>query len=109
MSSREERVALNEASAREINEDIEQAQRANGDAHYLRVLCECGDADCEQVLAITLPEYEQVRSDPVRFAVRSDHVDATVEEVVEETDRFVVVAKREGVPAKVAEEEDPRR
>jgi len=109
MSSREERVALNEAAARKINEEIEHAQRANGDAHYLRVLCECGDRDCEQVLAITLPEYEQIRSDPVRFAVRRDHVDATVEEVVMETDRFVVVAKREGVPARVAEEEDPRQ
>jgi len=33
---------------------------------------------------------------------------ADVEEVVEETDRFVVVAKREGTPAEVASEEDPR-
>jgi hypothetical protein len=107
--SREERVASNEAAAREINEDIERTQGAEGDARYLRVLCECGDADCEQVLAITLREYEQVRSDPVWFAVRRDHVDTSVEEVVMETDRFVVVAKREGAPARVAEEEDPRR
>lgn len=110
MSSREERVVRNEAATREINEDIvEQAQSGDGDARYLRILCECGDADCEQVLAITRAEFEKVRSDAVRFAVRRDHVNESVEEVISGTDRFVVVAKREGVPAQVAEEEDPRR
>jgi hypothetical protein len=37
-----------------------------------------------------------------------DHVLAEVERVVSETDRYVVVAKREGTPAAVAVEEDPR-
>jgi hypothetical protein len=32
-----------------------------------------------------------------------------VEVIVEETDRFVVVRKREGTPAEIAEEEDPRK
>jgi hypothetical protein len=33
---------------------------------------------------------------------------AEVEQVVSRTDRYVVVAKREGTPAQVAIEEDPR-
>lgn len=37
-----------------------------------------------------------------------DHVIADVELVIQDTDRFVVVAKREGTPAQVASEEDPR-
>jgi hypothetical protein len=37
-----------------------------------------------------------------------DHVIGDIEIVVEENDRFVVVAKREGEPAAVANEEDPR-
>ena len=37
-----------------------------------------------------------------------DHVMRDVEQVVEETDRFAVVAKREGTPAEVAIAEDPR-
>jgi hypothetical protein len=60
------------------------------------------------VIAITTDEYEQVRSDPRQFAVMRDHVMGNVERVVYETDRFVVVAKREGTPAEVATEEDPR-
>jgi hypothetical protein len=32
-----------------------------------------------------------------------------VERIVYETQRFVVVAKREGTPAEIAVEEDPRR
>ena len=60
------------------------------------------------MIAITVPEYESVRSDARRFAVVRDHVVADVELVVDEHDRFVVVEKREGTPADVAEEEDPR-
>ena len=49
-----------------------------------------------------------VRTDPRRFAVARGHVMADVERVVAETDRYAVVAKREGTPAAVAMEEDPR-
>lgn len=49
-----------------------------------------------------------MRADPRQFAVVRDHVLAEVEQVVAETDRYTVVAKREGTPAAVAVEEDPR-
>jgi hypothetical protein len=57
---------------------------------------------------MTLAEYESLRADPRRFAVARDHVMADVERVVAETDRYTVVAKREGIPEAVAVEEDPR-
>jgi hypothetical protein len=107
MPSREERVARNEAGAREINEGIEDAHAGAPAGRYLRVVCECGRDDCERVIAITLAEYEQVRRDPAHFAVARDHVIADLERVIEETDRFVVVAKRGGEARKVASEEDP--
>jgi len=110
VSSREERVARNESTTREINEEIEQtreATTAQGQG-YFRILCECGVLDCDRVLAITIAEYEAVRADPRRFAVVRDHVMADVEQVVAATDRYTVVAKREGVPTAVAIEEDPR-
>lgn len=113
MSSREERVARNEATARAINEDIEktylEGDMSPGGAGRVRVLCECGRIDCDRVVAITLGEYEAVRADPRRFAVVSSHVMPDVEEVVDRNDRFVVVAKRDGPAAEVAIEEDPRR
>jgi 5-bromo-4-chloroindolyl phosphate hydrolysis protein len=112
MTSREERVARNEATTREINEVIEQAHTEAGlfqeGDEYIRVLCECGLTECDRVLAITLAEYEALRADPKRFAVAADHVMADLEEVVARTDRYVVVAKREGTPAEIAIEQDPR-
>jgi hypothetical protein len=108
VSSREERVARNESTTREINEGIEQAHKAASTSDHVRIVCECGRLECDRVLAITLAEYESVRADPRQFAVTHDHVMAEVERVVAETDRYAVVAKREGIPAAVAVEEDPR-
>lgn len=108
MTSREERIARNEASTREINEDIEEAHEGASRPGHIRVLCECGQDECDRVIAVTVEEYERVREDPRQFAVAHDHVMPDVERVVAETERYVVVAKREGTPAAVAIEEDPR-
>ena len=105
---RVKRLAANEAWFREINERIEDAHEGTSPDQYVRMVCECGQESCERLIAITTSEYERVRSDPQRFAVVRDHVMVDVERVVDETDRFVVVAKREGGPAEVAAEEDPR-
>jgi hypothetical protein len=108
MGGRDERLARNEATARDINEGIE-ASKAGDDANdTVRMVCECGRLECDRVLAISIAEYERVRRDPQTFAVVKDHVMPDVEEIVEETDRFVVVGKREGAPAEIAEEQDPR-
>jgi hypothetical protein len=108
VSSREERGARNESTTREINEDIEQAHQAASTPDHVRMVCECGRLECDRVIAITIAEYESVRADPRRFVVARDHVIADVERVVAETDRYAVVAKRQGTPAAVAIEEDPR-
>ena len=108
MSGREERVARNEATSREINEGIEQAHDGAAPSDYVRMICECGQEQCDRVIAISVAEYERVRSDPRQFAVVRDHMTEELERVVFETERFVVVAKREGTPASVATEEDPR-
>jgi hypothetical protein len=108
VSSRAERVARNETTTRQINEQIEQAHQAAPVEGPFRVLCECGRLECDRLIAMTLAEYESVRADPRRFAVARDHVMAEVDQVVAETDRYTVIAKREGTPAAVAVEEDPR-
>src|SRR5947207_3191390 len=108
MSSREERVARNESTTREINEGIEQAHESASREGPVRMLCECGRDDCDRLIAITIAEYEQLRTDGRRFVVAADHVIPDMEGVVSETDRYVVVAKREGTPAAIATEENPR-
>jgi hypothetical protein len=109
MTTREARIAKNEAIVREINEGIEEANASRttpeGDAP---VMCECGNLDCELLIAITVSEYEDVRQNGRRFVVVKDHVIPDVERVVAETDRFTVVEKREGTPAEVAEALNPR-
>ena len=108
MSSQPERVARNESTTREINEGIERAHQAASTPEHVRIVCECGRLECDRVIAITLAEYESVRADPRQFAVTHNHVLADLERVVAATDRYSVVAKREGTPAAVAVEEDPR-
>jgi len=107
MASREERLARNEAAARDINERLEEAHPTEP-GRYIRMICECGRDVCDRVVAITPQEYEEIRSDPIQFVVVRDHVIGDVERVVLETNRFAVVAKREGMPAEVAVQEDPR-
>jgi hypothetical protein len=107
MSEREERIARNEASAREINEGIEEAQPRSAEDEF-RIVCECGQRGCTRLIAISIPEYEAIRSDPTLFAVVKGHDLPDVEEVVRGTDRFSVVRKRRGIPAEIAVEEDPR-
>jgi hypothetical protein len=109
MTRREERLARNEASSREINEALEFGPAVSSPARFARMVCECGRESCDRLIAITVSEYERVRSDPTRFAVVPDHVMGDVEHVVEENGRFVVVTKREGEAAAIAREEDPRR
>ncbi len=108
MESREARVARNEAISREINEGIELSHSPEVPHDVIRMVCECGRPDCDRLMAITVGEYEAVRSDPRRFAVVQDHVMADVEFVVDENARFTVVEKREGGAAEVAEALDPR-
>jgi len=102
---REERIGKNEALFREVNERIGDVSSAGAEAEFL---CECGDRDCTSPIRLTLVEYEDVRAHATHFFVIPGHEITDVESVVAENDRFFVVAKREGGPAEVAVERDPR-
>ena len=108
MTDREERIAKNEAIARDINEGIEEAMASLSPEGHARIVCECGVVDCERLIAITVAEYEDVRRDPRLFVVANDHEIPDVERVISETERYTVVEKRAGTPAEVAERTDPR-
>jgi hypothetical protein len=105
---REERVVRNEVAAREINEEIEEADTRPAHS-FIHILCECGLEDCERILAITRPAYESIRSDPRQFIILPSHLLSEVEDVVQEIDGYLVVAKREGTPGDIAIRTDPRR
>lgn len=108
MGFREERVAKNEALHRDMNEEIEASYESHPAEDYMDIVCECGLSECDVFLKVTKVEYERVRGDPRQFVIFRDHLMADVEESVFEDDRFLIVAKREGIPAQVAVQEDPR-
>ena len=108
MGFREERTAKNEAVVREINEVIQQAHASAPHSSFMHIVCECGYEKCESIIALTKDEYERIRSDPRQFCVIEEHVIQDIEAIVEENDRFAIVAKRQGTPAEVAIRTDPR-
>jgi hypothetical protein len=104
MDSRTERVGKNEAVFREVNERINDVTREEA-AEYL---CECGYASCTETIQMNVAEYEGVRTEPTHFAVLPGHEIPDVEDVVERSERFVVVEKKAGEAAALATELDPR-
>ena len=61
-----------------------------------------------RAITITVDEYRHVRMDPRQFAVVPEHFIGDIERIVYENDRFAVVAKREGMSADVASDDNPR-
>lgn len=109
MSSREERVGLNEAVFREVNERIEElAERFDLGSAPLDLICECGDVSCVQPISMSPAEYQQLRSDAHQFAVYPGHEIPDVESVVAKKKGYDIVSKHEGIPEQIAEQTDPR-
>ena len=105
-SQGKQRVAMNEATFRKVNEGMEIGQDPGG---LLTFICECGRLGCNQLVELTRPEYEGIRANPRRFAVVSGHEVPDVETVVESHDRYLVVEKGDGLEAEIVERTDPRR
>jgi predicted ThiF/HesA family dinucleotide-utilizing enzyme len=101
-----QRVAMNEATFRKVNEGMEAGQDPEG---LLGFFCECGRLGCNRLIELTRAEYEDVRANPRRFALIDGHQIEEVEDVVDRSDRFIVVEKRGRPEAEVVEDTDPRR
>jgi hypothetical protein len=101
-------MARNEALFREVNERIEDVQEGFAAQGRTDFLCECGSEDCTQPISLTLAEYEQIRRNPKHFVVLPGHDVVDLERVVERRDRYAVVEKLPGAPAKIALKRDPR-
>ena len=108
MGFREDRIAENEAVVREINETIREAYQGEPAANRIDIVCECARMTCDATIDITLDEYEDAREDARHFVISPGHFVGDIEWIVYENDRFAVVAKREGTPADVARDQNPR-
>jgi hypothetical protein len=98
----EQRLALNEALFRDVNERIREISDTFGqkDSSY-DFLCECSDPACAERVVLTSAEYEFVRADSTRFVVAKGHATPEIESVVDQAKDHVVVEK-EGAAAEVA-------
>jgi hypothetical protein len=92
VTSRDERAAKNETMFRAVNREIEDAAEAAGDQD-LEVLCECGRDGCRGLIELTVSDYDRVHGQRDRFVVLPGHETAEIENVVERTDRYIVVDK----------------
>jgi predicted ThiF/HesA family dinucleotide-utilizing enzyme len=101
-----QRVAMNEATFRKVNEGMETGQ---DEAGLMTFVCECGRLGCSVLIQLERDEYEAVRADSRRFAIVDGHEIPEAETIVERHDRYIVVEKvGEGV-AEVVDHTDPRR
>jgi hypothetical protein len=84
---RKERLARNEAHARDLNERFGLG----------RFICECSDPDCTEVIRLPLHIYQSIHVDDRRFLVIPGHTVPQMEEVVMERQNWAVVRKRDEV------------
>ena len=103
-------MARNDAIFREANERIEEAAQQLDHPEQVPFICECADLSCREIVRLTVSEYEDVRSSPVRFAVMPGHeLEGTeFEQVIARRPEYFVVEKR-AEAAPLAAELDPRK
>lgn len=106
---RARRVGHNEALFRQVNERIEDVNDAfGGITGEFLVVCECGDIECTEQIAVSRDVYEQTRQHPARFIIKPGHEIPDVEHPVFDRGEYVVIEKDVPVAREFAERTDPR-
>lgn len=100
-----ERAAAAEINGRRVNEAIERGAQGTGTAVFV---CECGNLGCSETVELTISRYETVRSGFERFLIVPGHQIEEIEDVVEQHDAYLVVAKRDDRAAAMAYVTDDR-
>jgi hypothetical protein len=103
----ERRVGGNEAVLRDVNEGIKRGQWPGEEDAPIGFRCECSRLGCNQLIELTIREYERVRADPRRFFVAPGHELSDAERVVAAETGYVIVEKVRAAGER-AEERDPR-
>lgn len=111
MADWRDQEATNQTIFREMNE-----WTAEGNDACLEIgpridayLCECSDRLCTQPIRLTRFEYEQVRAEPVRFAIALNHENPEIDRLVDENERFATVETFHSSAVRIARATDPRR
>jgi hypothetical protein len=109
MDERERRIGENEALFRSVNEKVQELGESFATiTDTFVIVCECGTQSCMEQIELQLGEYERVRANPLHFLIKPRHEFREVEEAIEKTDRYWVIEKDAGQPARLAHQTDPR-
>jgi hypothetical protein len=108
MEDRAARIGRNEALFRTVNEEVKDLNERGAQLPSFEIVCECGSKSCMKLITVSPEEYEAVRSHSDQFFVTPGHDIEEVETVISRLERYAVVAKRPGIPTRVAEATDPR-
>jgi hypothetical protein len=90
--NREEHIANTESLFRDVNERIAEVSD-RFDSADAELMCECADPDCTDRIEVPLQEYDRVREDGTRFVIDPDHVEPTVEKIVQRRRGYAIVQK----------------
>jgi len=103
-----ERVARNQSAYRKINEAI-RAGRDDADSGPRPFVCECAVVGCNELVEMTLADYEAIRGNSERFVIFPGHDLPDAERVVAETDEGAVVVEKDADLAPITRGLDERR
>ena len=93
----------------EVNSRFASKAGASDQVDLIEIFCECGhQSPCEGRVNVTPATYERVRGDPTLFMLLPGHGEASVENVIERGDGYVI-ARNFGRAAAIARANDPRR
>ena len=105
------KLALNQSRFRNANERLQRLARSHRFDATQRVpfICECADPSCQEIVMLSLIDYEAVRAHPNRFFLVAGHEDpeAAHERILEAEQGYAVVEKV-GTAGDEAERLDPR-
>jgi hypothetical protein len=104
---KQRRAAGNEATIRDVNEGIERGQWPGEEDAPVGFRCECARLGCNQLIELSVHEYEEIRAHPRRFVLVPGHQLSDIETVIETRPGYVIVEKQDQA-GEVAEAHDPR-
>jgi anti-anti-sigma factor len=89
------RIVKNEHEFRDYNNRRLQAEDVppTDTEELIPFVCECGDSDCIETLAITAAQFVEAHGEPNRFLIKPGHVYPDVERVIAEQPTYAVVEK----------------
>jgi hypothetical protein len=105
---RQRRAAQNQLLFRSVNEQIVgMTEKFRADLSDINLVCECWSPSCTGTIRCRLEEFELLDRAGNMFIVLPGHEDLLVENVVDASNGYVIVRKRE-LAARIVEEAQER-